>query len=354
MKRIITLSIMLLISIVSFSNCKKLWRLPNTTTEIKLNTTSLIFKYSESEVLVDITVWIERARTSDFNGRYGKREYVTLKLENGESVKIMMSFDYPETIIQGSSSIGRFRYKNNKVSLAQLEKLSNSKVVSTFYSALTRELNVKEKKGLNGLESFVCVYDKCKENVAEAKEVVVETKVEEKKIDIYAKLDSLKAKRLNPVEVDVVEISEVTESCSSSVIKKTDKMTGTTSLSSLNSLTISNSSQRLSIYMMNMKNVVVLNINVFGAGSCIDDDNEIIVLFKDGTKLKMYADNKFNCKSEFTLYFKGGFGKISQLEELRSKEIETIRVYTSSSVAQVDLTKEQSIEFMETIKCISQ
>lgn len=94
-------------------------------------------------------------------------------------------------------------------------------------------------------------------------------------------------------------------------------------------------------------------IKVGGAGRCIDDDDDMNILFRDGTRLELENDGDFNCDAEFALYFNGSSGK-KQLEMLKTKEIETMRIWTTKSYVQKDLTEVQSKLLLNSIKCFSE
>jgi len=97
---------------------------------------------------------------------------------------------------------------------------------------------------------------------------------------------------------------------------------------------------------------LIFNIQAVGAGNCIDDDNKMNVLFKDGTRLEFKNNGKFNCDAEFTLYFGGSYGKRQELQSFIKKEVETIRIWTSKSYVEKDFTNKQSQQLMKTIQCL--
>lgn len=76
------------------------------------------------------------------------------------------------------------------------------------------------------------------------------------------------------------------------------------------------------------------------------------ILFRDGTRLELINDGKFNCEAKFTQYFGGSFGKKKQLDMLRAKEIETMRIWTSKSYVENDFSTDQSKQLIKTIECL--
>ena len=143
--------------------------------------------------------------------------------------------------------------------------------------------------------------------------------------------------------------------CSKLVSTNTDKVTGKSTIGSKNIILVLDNEGKtgFSFYFLKSKNTLIFSTKAVGSGNCIDDDDKMLILFKDGTRTTIYNDADFNCKAKFTIYFGGSFGKKKQLELLKTKEIETIRVWTSQSYVQRDLTPKQSKELMNTIKCLT-
>lgn len=147
--------------------------------------------------------------------------------------------------------------------------------------------------------------------------------------------------------------STVSLDCSNLISTETDKMTGRSTPMS-KTLVISDDGGKtgFGIYLLKLQKTIVLTIVVRGASKCIDDKNDMNILFRDGTKLQLTNNGKFNCDGEFTLYFGGTFGKGKELDQIRNKEIETLRVWTSKSFVQKDFTKEQSQQLLKTVECL--
>jgi len=157
-------------------------------------------------------------------------------------------------------------------------------------------------------------------------------------------------------ETSKAEISQVSFECADLVVTETDKMTGRISTSSKEVLAISDDGGKtgFGIFCMKGSNSIIMIIQVVGAGSCINDDNKVNILFRDGSKLELSNDGKFNCDAKFTIYFGGIFQKKKELNELKTKEIETMRVWTTKSYVQKDFSNEQSKILMTTLKCLSE
>ena len=75
-------------------------------------------------------------------------------------------------------------------------------------------------------------------------------------------------------------------------------MTGKTSTSAKETLIISDDGGKngFGIFIMKESNSIIFSIQAVGAGSCIDDDNKMNVLFRDGTRLHLVNDGKFIVK----------------------------------------------------------
>jgi hypothetical protein len=147
-----------------------------------------------------------------------------------------------------------------------------------------------------------------------------------------------------------------TSDCSNWIETSTDKVSGTTTTGSISNLIVSTDggTTGFGIYMFNgSTGSLVLIIQAVGAGSCIDEGAKINILFTDGTRLELASEGDFNCKGKATAYFGGIFGKKKQLEELKTKKIQTMRVWTSDSYVEKDFTVDNQDEFYYVINCLS-
>jgi len=153
-----------------------------------------------------------------------------------------------------------------------------------------------------------------------------------------------------------VETAIENGNCDEYTMTTVDKVTGKSSVSSKGTIIVSKDGGKkgFGIIVLKSGKSVILSIQAVGAGSCIDDDNKMNILFRDGTRLELRNDGKFNCKGNYTQYFGGSFGKKKQLEMLKTKEVEIMRVWTSKSYVEETFTEEQSDELMNTIRCLSE
>lgn len=142
--------------------------------------------------------------------------------------------------------------------------------------------------------------------------------------------------------------------CSNWIETHEDKVSGNKTIAAKETLVISEDGGKtgFGIYWMLSGKNPILSIQAVGAGSCIDEGAKINILFKDGTRAELINNSKFNCDGNATLYFLGVFGKRPQLEQLTSKKIETLRVWTSKSYVEKNFDDYQAETFMRTGKCI--
>jgi hypothetical protein len=145
--------------------------------------------------------------------------------------------------------------------------------------------------------------------------------------------------------------------CSNFVLSEEDKMTGKSNWAAKDMLIVSKDGGKkgFGIYVLKSeKGSIIFSIQAIGAGNCIDDDNKMNVLFRDGTRVELRNDGKFNCDAKYTQYFGGVFGKKKELKMFGQKEVETIRIWTSKSYVEEDFSIDQSKELMNVVKCLSQ
>ena len=141
--------------------------------------------------------------------------------------------------------------------------------------------------------------------------------------------------------------------CSFLIKKEIDKMTGKTTIKS-ESLLISQDGLKtgLAIGLFKSGKEITFAIIAVGASSCINENNTMWILFRDGSKIQLTNETAFNCDGKFVVYFLGLYGKKADLEQLRTKEIESIRVYTTKSYVEETLSENQSKQLMKSFDSI--
>lgn len=156
-------------------------------------------------------------------------------------------------------------------------------------------------------------------------------------------------------DTTVVEKGKIDLECSELISTETDKMTDKSTTSARKTLFISKDGGKTGFGIFLMKSSTgfpIFSIQAIGAGNCINEDDKMNVLFRDGTRLELTNDGKFNCKAKFKLYFGDVFGKEEQFEMFRTKEVEIMRVWTTKGYVERDFTIEQSNQLMKTIDCL--
>jgi len=139
--------------------------------------------------------------------------------------------------------------------------------------------------------------------------------------------------------------------CDSLLESHLDKMTGKTLISSKKPIILSSDGKNgLSIrFVKIMSKSPLISFTVIGASPCIDEDDEILFLFDDNTRLELKNSKKFNCDNEAAIYF---FSETPELLKLASKKVASIRVWTVKSYVEEDLTDENSNRFYNSLNCI--
>jgi hypothetical protein len=140
-------------------------------------------------------------------------------------------------------------------------------------------------------------------------------------------------------------------------VEETDKVTGKTHFSFTEPITTSEDGGKTGLLFYGLldqtRQSLVWIIQGLESGfSCVDDDDDMYILFRDGTRLQLKNDGKFNCDGKFTEYFGGVLGKKKQLEEISTKEIETIRLTSSHGSVERTLDPEQSKLLLQSILCL--
>jgi len=156
------------------------------------------------------------------------------------------------------------------------------------------------------------------------------------------------------VKKDTVKVNF--SDCSNWIATETDKVSGNTFTAAKNALIVSADGGRkgFGIFMMQGSEAeLILTIKAVGAGNCIDEGAKINILFADGSRLELASEMDFNCERRATVYFGGVFGKKKQLEELKTKKIQTMRVWTNDGYVQEDFTVDNQIEFYNVINCLT-
>ena len=145
------------------------------------------------------------------------------------------------------------------------------------------------------------------------------------------------------------------DDCSNYIKVSEDKVSGRKYTVGKDPIIVSNDGiNGLGITVLQGEKSIILNIraNAAGVSRCVEDGAQEIFLFTDGTRAIVKTDNKFNCKSDATIYFLDIFGKREQYEQIITKDVDIIRVHKSSGYVEEKLSAEQANLFRNTMKCI--
>jgi len=143
--------------------------------------------------------------------------------------------------------------------------------------------------------------------------------------------------------------------CSNWIAVHEDKVAGRTMTIMKEPINISRDGEesiRLSLLLTQDKSII-FSMTAKGATGCIEEGAKINILFTDGTRLELKSDGEFNCKGKATLYFRGSFGKKSELNELKEKTLETLRIWTSDLFVEGNFTKGQAEQFKNALNCLA-
>lgn len=150
---------------------------------------------------------------------------------------------------------------------------------------------------------------------------------------------------------------EISPDCQASIVMESDKMTGKSNISAKDPISISEDGGSTGIILYpflssDQKYVLFVASGVGPGFRCVDKGDKMYVLFRDGSRLQLESEGKFNCKGNFTTYFGNVFGKKKVLDELATKEIEAIRISSSGGSIERNLTPEQSKGFAKQMSCL--
>ena len=142
--------------------------------------------------------------------------------------------------------------------------------------------------------------------------------------------------------------------CSDLITTYLDKVTGFTARINKDAIIVSKDLKNgFSFYLIEKNSIFVINLTVFGARTCIDETSKMNILFRDGTRLEFINNADYNCEGDFHVLFGGRYGRIKLLEQLKTKEIEIMRIGTSQGNVDMDFTSENSLEFLKLLECLS-
>lgn len=157
-------------------------------------------------------------------------------------------------------------------------------------------------------------------------------------------------------QAETAVIYDIENSCDDWSKTKVNKTTGESRTMSKEGLIISKKGKNgLAIVWSTLSSEsYALGIVVVGSSNCIYKGDQIIVMFTDGSSMTLSNELGFNCNSQSFVYFGGGFGKISKLNDLKTKTIKTVRVRMAEGYVEEDFSEENQIAFKNILKCLTQ
>lgn len=87
---------------------------------------------------------------------------------------------------------------------------------------------------------------------------------------------------------------------------------------------------------------------------CVDNNAQILILYRDGKRSDVTTHSEFNCKGRFSMFLNRPYSQEITLEKLLEKEIDTIRLYTVSDTYDFELSKEDSFLIKQVLNCLYQ
>ncbi len=76
-------------------------------------------------------------------------------------------------------------------------------------------------------------------------------------------------------------------------------------------------------------------------------------MFTDGSRISLINNESFNCDGSYSAILGTGYGKYNELEQLKTKKIQTLRVYTINNQLEQNFSEENQIEFNSVINCLN-
>lgn len=137
--------------------------------------------------------------------------------------------------------------------------------------------------------------------------------------------------------------------------EKTDKMTGQTSWTSTDLAIRDTAGQGFTITFVVLDPAnVLMNFTLAGHRiRCVDDADEIKILFRDGSRMVLNNHAGFNCLAQSVAWFGDVYGNKKEFAQILAKEVQTIRIDGRNNIEQQDFTSEESKQLQQMAQCIS-
>ncbi len=165
-----------------------------------------------------------------------------------------------------------------------------------------------------------------------------------------------KKKEKEEVKKTVSPVTTAAPECANEVDMSDDSRTGMRTWRTRNMIIVSEPGGTKEIGLLiqkNSKGILTVFFRPVGAGDCIGEGNKINIVFMDGSKLELTHDNPMNCRGESAANFGGNWGRKKQVEELRSKTIKSIKVWTQQGSVMQTLSAENAEQFRKMFSCLA-
>jgi hypothetical protein len=110
--------------------------------------------------------------------------------------------------------------------------------------------------------------------------------------------------------------------------------------------------QGLNITVMETNKSIIFSIVAVGAGRCIEEKAKIQILFTDDSRIELQTNNDFNCENSAVVYFLNVFGRKWEYEQLSTKNIQTMRVWTSRGYVEENFSEAKAEQLKNVFRCV--
>ena len=172
---------------------------------------------------------------------------------------------------------------------------------------------------------------------------------------IKMKTEMLNSLDDNKIDNNIKSNTNTGDECSNLLVF--NKSDGNNYIEAKKPLFIINGNDKISLFPIlgQSKSSVLIKINVIGKDLCFDEKSKILFSFRDGSRSEIEHNSDDNCNGETILFFGEMFGDTStkNLNEFKYKEIEKINIWMANKLVNVNLSRLESIRFMNTIDCLT-
>lgn len=140
--------------------------------------------------------------------------------------------------------------------------------------------------------------------------------------------------------------------CQNDIITLIDRISNDTTFGNSDPIVAdSNSSKSIKIQVKRL-NRRVLQFVCKSSFSCIDENDLIYLIYKDGSFDKFNNAFEFNCDGEAIVYF-DNYKSSKKLASIKRKELQAIRISRDGEIVEADLTINSSQHFKAVLDCLT-